>query len=246
MGGYSQVLYQKELIRCALEKEKSLKHFSRFVIMTGQDYPLVSNKQMFSWYEENSNLQMMLGINLTKNFLEKYGRFTMYHFLRDTKFRNYLYQRIASAACRKIMKYIPIRKNPYLLLGGEKWDIWMSSSYMSLTHDCAEHVYQMMLRKGIGRYFKFSFVPEEMMIPTIIFNSQFKSETCELPKDKYQGLISISRMEEFEYGKQIKVYDEKDYKSLLDSGKFFCRKVETGYSDNLMDMLDVHNMNVGG
>lgn len=238
-GGYSQVMYQKELLRCAFVTEKGQDHFSRFVIITGQDYPILSNIQMFDWYNKHPKQQILSGVNLTQNFPEDYHLFTMYHFFRDTHFKRYLYQIIASAVSRKLMRLVPLRKHPYLQIDGEKWDVWKSSSYIGLTHDCAQYVLEMMGREDICDYFLHSFVPEEMMIPTIVFNSKWKSESIEVQRSEYHGLISISMLEEFEYGQEIKVYNEDDLEYLLSCGKFSCRKVQTGFSDKLMDMLDV-------
>lgn len=237
-GGYSQVMYQKELLRCAFETEKGQDNFSRFVIITGQDYPILSNIQMFDWYNNHPKQQILSGVNLTQNFPEDYHLFMVYHFFRDTHFKKYLYQRIASAVSRKVMRLVPLRKHPYLQIDGEKWDVWKSSSYMCLTHDCAQYVLEMMERKDICDYFLHSFVPEEMMIPTVVFNSKWKSEAIEVQRSDYLGLISISMLEEFEYGQEIKVYED-DLEYLLSCGNFFCRKVQTGLSDKLMDMLDV-------
>lgn len=237
-GGYSQVMYQKELLRCAFETEKGQDNFSRFVIITGQDYPILSNIQMFDWYNNHPKQQILSGVNLTQNFPEDYHLFMVYHFFRDTHFKKYLYQRIASAVSRKVMRLVPLRKHPYLQIDGEKWDVW-KSSYMCLTHDCAQYVLEMMERKDICDYFLHSFVPEEMMIPTVVFNSKWKSEAIEVQRSDYLGLISISMLEEFEYGQEIKVYNEDDLEYLLSCGNFFCRKVQTGLSDKLMDMLDV-------
>lgn len=238
-GGYSQVMYQKELLRCAFETEKGQDNFSRFVIITGQDYPILSNIQMFDWYNNHPKQQILSGVNLMQNFPEDYHLFMVYHFFRDTHFKKYLYQRIASAVSRKVMRLVPLRKHPYLQIDGEKWDVWKSSSYMCLTHDCAQYVLEMMERKDICDYFLHSFVPEEMMIPTVVFNSKWKSEAIEVQRSDYLGLISISMLEEFEYGQEIKVYNEDDLEYLLSCGNFFCRKVQTGLSDKLMDMLDV-------
>ena len=58
---------------------------------------------------------------------------------------------------------------------------------------------------------------------------------------EYRGLIELSALEEFYYGKSIKVYTEDDFEYLISTGKFFCRKVETNTSDKLMKLLDVHN-----
>lgn len=236
-GGYSQVKYQKELLRCAFETEKEQEHFSHFVIITGQDYPILSNLQMFDWYNKHPGQQILSGVNLTQNFSEDYHLFTMYHFFRDTHFERYLYQRIASAVSRKLMRLVPLRKHPYLQIDGKKWDV-LKSSYMSLTHDCARYILEMMGRKDICDYFLHSFVPEEMMIPTIVFNSKWKSEAIEVQRSEYHSLISVSMLEEFEYGQEIKVYDEDDLEYLLSCGKFFCRKVQTRFSNKLMDMLD--------
>lgn len=238
-GGYSQVMYQKELLRCAFETEKGQDNFSRFVIITGQDYPILSNIQMFDWYNNHPKQQILFGVNLMQNFPEDYHLFMVYHFFRDTHFKKYLYQRIASAVSRKVMRLVPLRKHPYLQIDGEKWDVWKSSSYMCLTHDCAQYVLEMMERKDICDYFLHSFVPEEMMIPTVVFNSKWKSEAIEVQRSDYLGLISISMLEEFEYGQEIKVYNEDDLEYLLSCGNFFCRKVQTELSDKLMDMLDV-------
>lgn len=238
-GGYSQVMYQKELLRCAFETEKGQDNFSRFVIITGQDYPILSNIQMFDWYNNHPKQQILSGVSLTQNFPEDYHLFMVYHFFRDTHLKKYLYQRIASAVSRKVMRLVPLRKHPYLQIDGEKWDVWKSSSYMCLTHDCAQYVLEMMERKDICDYFLHFFVPEEMMIPTVVFNSKWKSEAIEVQRSDYLGLISISMLEEFEYGQEIKVYNEDDLEYLLSCGNFFCRKVQTGLSDKLMDMLDV-------
>lgn len=223
-GGYSQVMYQKELLRCAFETEKGQDNFSRFVIITGQDYPILSNIQMFDWYNNHPKQQILSGVNLTQNFPEDYHLFMVYHFFRDTHFKKYLYQRIASAVSRKVMRLVPLRKHPYLQIDGEKWDVWKSSSYMCLTHDCAQYVLEMMERKDICDYFLHSFVPEEMMIPTVVFNSKWKSEAIEVQRSDYLGLISISMLEEFEYGQEIKVYNEDDLEYLLSCGNFFVVK----------------------
>ena len=235
-GGYSQTLYQRELLRCALEAESNVFQFARFVIITGLDYPLISNLRMLKWYQIHPNEQLMMGANLTKCSPE---RLVMYQFLRDTKFRNPLYQRIASAVCRRIMKVIPIRRKPYIQLGCQRWDIWQSSAYMSLTHDCAKFVFDMMGKKEVIHFFRYTFAPDEKMIPTIIFNSEYGKNLQKL--DKYQSLISVSAMVHFDYGKSIKIYSEGDYEGLIHSEKMFCRKVVTGYSDKLLDLLDKHN-----
>lgn len=240
-GGYSQVMYQKELLLSAFTYEKK-GSFDRFVFITAQDYPLISNKTMMDYYLANPHKQILKGIDKTKYHKESYSNFTLYHFFRDTKFRSPRIKQLFSFGSRLLFRILPFRKKPYLVIGKEKWDIWQGSSYMSLTNDCACFVYEQMIsNKKLCNYFKYSFVPEEMLIPTIIFNSRFKSEAMVSEFTEYKGLIALSALEEFYYGKSIKIYTECDYNHLINSGKFFCRKVETNTGGKLMDMLDEHN-----
>ena len=239
-GGYSQVLYQKELLRAAFAKEKQF-HIDRFVLITAQDYPLVSNDKMIEFYLSNPHKQILKGLDKTEYHKEAYEQFTLYHFLRDTKFRSPRIKQMFSFVARVLLRILPFRKNPYVVFDKQKWHIWQASSYMSLTRDCARYVFEMMNNKKICDYFKYSFVPEEKVIPTIVFNSQFKNEAMISEYKEYRGLIELSALEEFYYGKSIKVYTEDDFEYLISTGKFFCRKVETNTSDKLMKLLDVHN-----
>lgn len=65
-GGLSQVKYQVEMLRTALAYEKGHPSFNRFVIITGQDYPLMSNEAIIKEYQNNPNKIYMTGINLSK------------------------------------------------------------------------------------------------------------------------------------------------------------------------------------
>lgn len=242
-GGYSQVQYQIELFNSAIRDEQTYGKYDRFVLITGQDYPLMSNADMVRMYETEKEKLFVRGLNKTLHHKKAYWQFTKYHFFRDTRFRNPRVKQLLSFTARLLFTILPIRKPPYLICDdGTKWDVWQASSYMSLTHQCVEYICSHMEQnKNISKYFRYSFVPEEKVVPTIIFNSSFKQYAEVSNFKEYRGLIFLSCLEEFEYGKSIKIYTEEDYDSLVQSGKLFCRKVETKISDKLMDMLDVHN-----
>lgn len=241
-GGYSQVLYQQGMLREALDYENTGIRFERFVIMTGQDYPLMSNASLVKYFNDKTK-PFMIGCNLSRECHdEKYmERVTLYHYLRDIKVRKPIFQRAFSLGARIIMRFLPIRKKPYLTVENKRLDVYYSSSYMALEHDAAAYILnEMSNNKELVRYFRTSFVPEELLIPTIVFNSKLKLGTMELP-DWRRGLIRVSALEYFEYGKSIKIFTQEDYDELLHCGKPFARKFVTGKSNELMDMLDKHN-----
>lgn len=242
MGGVNQVKYQKELLRSALAYERQDFQFDYFVIMTGQDYPLMSNRDLQHYYS-NPRHPMIVAENLTRDCHDrKYmERITVYHFLRDIRVRNRRLKQAFSFGARTLMRLLPFRKPPYLYVDGKRWDVYYSSSYMALDHETAEVAYHHLCNnKPLMRYFNTSYVPEELVIPSIICNTELRKQALVL-SDWKQGLIRVSNLEQFDYGKFIKVYTEDDYEELINCSKPFARKLETGKSDKLMDMLDKHN-----
>lgn len=236
------MLYQKELLRCALAYERNGIKFDRFVIITGQDYPLMSNKDLVQLYS-NPNRPFMIGENLTKTCDDKkyMERVTVYHFFRDIPVRSPKVKQAFSFGARIMMKILPFRKKPFLIVDNKQWDVCYASAMAAFSHKAASTVYHELVgNKVLNRYFKTCYAPDELVIPTIIFNSALKEDAFILPSWK-RGLNRVSNLEQFDYGKSIKVYTENDYDKLVNCGKPFARKLETGKSDKLMDLLDKHN-----
>lgn len=166
-------------------------------------------------------------------------RLTLYHF-RDihVRFLKDKTKRGISRLLLLIARLIPIRKRPYLNVGGNRWDVYLSSSYMCITMSLARYIWHIFKEhKEIGLYFKYSFVPEEMVIPTIVFNSSFGKHARLYQHQRYDGLISLSAVTYFDYGKGIKVFDERDINELLNSGRMFARKFNSMKSVALMSKL---------
>ena len=214
-GGWNQVLYQKLLLEAFLACPEP---YSRAVLISGQDYPLRSANQVREAFELYPRKQYVRGLNLSA--LDHPGplheKVVLYHFFRDLPCSPGL-KRFFSGSARQVMRILPIRKKPYLMVEGRRWDVYQASSYMALTRDCAQYVVsQMQENKTLMSYFRYSFVPEELVIPTILFNSPFREE-CEL--------------------KQVYVFREKDRDGLLSCGKLFARKMQSGISEPLMERL---------
>ena len=235
-GGWNQVNYQKELLKsCIISGVK----FERVFILTGQDYPLFSNSRIEEQLCKYPQKEYIKGLNLSVITSQKkvLNRIVLYHYCRDLRVP-YKIKKIFSFGCRIIMKLLPIRKKSYIMIDGQHYDVYMSSSYMCLTYDCAKYVYEeMCANKKLMKYFRWSFVPEEMVISTIIFNSRFK-ESATTINGIYRGLKNLSSVTYFNYDKTIHVFTIDDYKELKESDMMFARKMQTGISDSLMDIID--------
>lgn len=109
---------------------------------------------------------------------------------------------------------------------------------MYITMALAKYIYnEMRSNKAIHSYFVHSFAQDEMVIPTIVFNSQYKDRAMLYPYQRYDGLKSLSAITYFNYGKSIQVFDETNYDELMSSGKMFARKFSSTKSTKLMEML---------
>lgn len=237
-GGFNQVRYQQELLRVCLGSGSK---FYRIFILTGQDYPLLSNEEINKELAAHPQKEYIIGLDISNiaspSKIRK--KLVLYHFFRDMEGVSYQTKKIFSGASRLLMTLLPVRKKPYIVIQGKRWDVFQSSSYMCVTYELASCVYKEMLRnRKLMSYFKYSFVPEEMVIPTIVFNSPFRTRCEYYTKGTYDGLKYLSGITYFNYGKEIQTFTLNDYEELKRSGKMFARKFATGVSDSLMDKLD--------
>lgn len=208
--------------------------------MTAQDYPLWSKQEIVSELEANPSKEYILGLDITNITEPKKIRdkLVLYHFFRDIPVRSVKIKKIFSGGSRLIMQMLPFRKKPYLIVDGKQWDVFQASGYMCITVELAKYLYKVMDgNKEVEKYFKHSFVPEELVIPTIVFNSQFRNRAMLYPYQRYDGLKSLSAITYFNYGKSIQVFDETNFDELIQSGKMFARKFSSEKSARLMEIL---------
>jgi len=238
-GGWNQVKYQLLFLK---EMLNSPEHISRLFVITGQDYPLWSNQRIFFESQNYPKKIWMKGLNLTKlkGFSHMKRFLSIPHYFRDTDFHNDTIRHYITGIQRELfLRLLPNVRKPYVYIDGIICDIWQSSGYFSCNREVAMYILSVFKRNPkMVNYFKHSFVPEEIAIPTIIFNSKYKDNAMVSAKSEYEGLSSLATLHQFFYYKEIKTYTYRDYNELISSDKMFCRKVVTGLSDSLMDMID--------
>ena len=103
---------------------------------------------------------------------------------------------------------------------------------------CARYIYDKLCsERQLVRYFRTSFVPSELCIQTLVFNSPFASHAL-LYEGDYPGLSGLTPLHYIEYGHAIKNLTLEDLPVLYRSDKMFCRKVVSGVSDSLAEQID--------
>ena len=91
---------------------------------------------------------------------------------------------------------------------------------------------------ALNKYFKMCYAPDELYIPTIVLNSVFKRNASVLETSNFKALAPLHYLN---YIGHILSYDENDYDTLMTSGKIFVRKMISGKSEKLIEMIDKHN-----
>lgn len=235
-GGYSICEAEKMLLQESLNYNII---FNRFILLSGLDYPIWSNKKMINEYENNPQKIYMKAYNLSKVSTPSKipQRICTYHF-RDLKIENRLLRRCIVGGLMHIMNYVPIKKNNYIKVNNERWDIWGGSQWFNIPRECALFLLNALNNEGICNYFKTSFAPDELMVQTIIFNSKFKIYAEPLEENGiYPGLEKTTMTHYIEYNKGQKIFNEEDFNKLISSNKMFCRKLRTGISDKLIEKI---------
>lgn len=236
-GGWEQVEYQKELLAAVL---RSGIPYTRVVCLSGQDYPLWGNNAIHRYFEEHKETEFIMGMNVTHcTRANQRARVTHYHFFRDLAWKNLWWKNKLIVASRHLMKWVPVRKADTTMLANQKAEIYFGSDYWAITLPCARYVHdKLCTEKEMIRYFKTSFVPSELCVQTIVFNSPFGKHAL-LYEGDYPGLSGLTPLHYIEYGKAIKTFTVEEFPVLQRSGKMFCRKVVSGVSDTLVERINL-------
>lgn len=235
-GGWEQVAYQYELLRAALASGRT---YSHLVCLSGQDYPLWSNQRIHAFFNERAGREFICGHNLTHtDSLPQRQKITCVHPFRDLPWRSRRLKNLFVVASRRLLRTVGVRRRPTVRIGGRTCDVYFGSDYWALTPACAAYVVEILATQpGVARYFRTTFVPSELCIQTLVFNSPFAANAL-LHEGSYPGLSALTPLHFIDYGACIKELTTDDWPRLVASKKMFCRKVVTGPSDALALRID--------
>ena len=240
-GTIRQVDFQMALLKAAIDHPVTFDHI---FMLTGQDYPIWSNARITHWLAEQGEREQLCGACVNREgptYREQrklYQSFRPLFDLPHLSARNNL--RLA-VLYRKMRHVIGQKKPLWLTVDGQRWDLYKGSDYWCISEQLAKYIYNMYnTHPEIRRYFADSFAPSETLIQTIAFNSPQWAERCMLRKGEYPGLVALTPLHFIIYSGAIRIMQDFDYSMLIDSGKMFVRKLQSGRSDSLITLLDQH------
>lgn len=237
-GTILEVDYQMALIKAAVSHPV---HFDRIFFLSGMDYPLWSNDRITRWLEAQGDREILCGMRMDTDAINQQQK-DIYSIARPFfavgAFSNKTNQRL-SIICRKVKKALGMRKELSLNVDGCRWSLCKGSAWWCISEELAAYIYKMYTTKPeIRRYFIDSFGQAETIIQTIAFNTPEWAEKCMIVEGEYPGLAALTPLHFIIYEPVIKIMDEGDYDMLMESGRMFTRKLLSGRSDKLVQMLN--------
>ncbi len=235
-GTFLQVDYQLLLLRAALAHPT---RFHRLIMLSGLDYPLVSNDAIRQWIAAQGEQETLPCYCLNTPTLPKdlYDNYTTPRLL----FRHLPMWPATklSILCRRTLAFFGYHRPLTLTVGGQRWDFYKSSSWFCISEALAQYVVNTYDRHPeIRKNFEHTFGPDETMIPTIVMNSPQWAARCPLVQGRYPGLAGLTPIHYIIYDPIIQVMTLNHLPKLKASGKLFARKFVSGQSDALVARLN--------
>jgi hypothetical protein len=207
------------LLNSFREVRETGKTYDFISVMSGQDYPIKPITNLYNSLEKNSGRNFICFEEGGDWWHEAMHRIHKYHFTNFGFKGRYRIQFFLNAL-------LPQRKFPlpYKLYGGPR------AMCMTLTMDCAAYILKFIeSNKKLRRFIRFTWGPDEFLIPTLIMNSEFKQTVI---NDNFY-YIDWSRG-----GPNPKTLTSEDYNMLVTSDKMLARKFDLAKDAAIFDLLD--------
>jgi len=193
-------------------------------LLTAQDYPLKSNKDIMTFLEANKGKEFISYAQMPTPFWIPAGgiwRVERYHF-DGVRYGRFL---------RKLAHwFLPKRKPPmgFTAYGGSTW--WC------LTYECVKYVLDFIENNpNFVRFYKRAHIPDEMFFATIIMNSPFAENA--VSKITGRELQDDIRYLRWNMAHPVLLRKE-DLDTLIASGKLFARKFDDTVDGEIIDMVE--------
>lgn len=210
------------------------KKYERFITISGLDYPIKNNREI---YEEFSTPQVefIMGYPLKQHDRHKVE---CIYFMKKG-IVNKIYNRITYTLYHKLS--ICLKKSRLQLFTGEEWEFYFAPQWHALSFEFVEYMLsQLNNHPEILQRFAHSYAPDEILIPTILFNSPYKNKALCSSAPDGTSYDEVSTIHYLNYSPVIEVFDENSFDRLVHSGKCFARKLNSNKSESLIEMLDKH------
>lgn len=238
-GSFSAIRATLELMKEAVSSNVS---FDRYVLLQNLDYPLKSNTQIEAFFTEYSDKEFIrackIGQSKDRHFQ---GKYKLYHDYEDKFYRSdKSVPKKLIHGVKKIVRSIPrLAFDGVIKEDGKEYPLYYGAAQWALTDECVRYILDFAdSHPGFNAEMEHIQFPDEEYFHTIVHNSDFKYRCIKYDEPEKRWLVNWRNIHYFEYPAEITVFETKDFDKLIQKEELFCRKVRTGVSDELMDLID--------
>lgn len=239
-GGYNAIEATLELIRSALASPKD---YDYYVLLQNLDYPIKSNQEIYSFFEDNNGKEFIRGCNIARikdwHYAKKYriynNRDNDFYIKNNSKRKKLLHN------CWLGMRSITTIFFPGVIKENDEFlNIHYGAAQWAVTKECAKYfIHFEKTHPKFNERMRHIQFPDEEYFQTIVHNSNFKTHCIKYDEPVQRWLVNWRNLHYFEYPKEITVFEEKDFERIMaQKNVLFIRKVRSRISDKLMDRID--------
>lgn len=243
-GGYNAIEATFELLRAALLSKKK---YDYFVLLQNLDYPIRSNAYIEKFFEKNKGTEFIRGCKIARSKDWHYTRKYKIYNKRDDDF--YITNH---SVIRKYMRYFRLTLQSTTTIGfngvikenNQSYNIYYGAAQWGITRECAKYIVEFeKTHPNFNNRMKHIQFPDEEYFHTVVHNSEFKYRCMKYDEPEKRWLVNWRNLHYFEFPKEVTVFNEKDFDKIIKQDVLFIRKVKSGISERLMDMIDEFSEN---
>lgn len=232
-GSINEVEYQMELVRAALN---SGEQYERLITLSGMDYPVWSKEQIVQFFEQDREKEYLTAIDVSFPWKMSaiYQQYFFWIHKPDSGWKYYV-SRGLGRMLRMLGIKKPLRKN----IGGKTYKLYKGAAWWAITPRLAKVIlHEWDTNINLRDWLKHCMCPAELFAQTVVFNDNEWQARCMFDNEKYSLPMHTPLTYITWVNKEIKTLDESNYDKIMQSNKMFCRKVVTGKSDALVEMIN--------
>ena len=233
-GSINEVEYQMELVRAALNRDEQ---FERLITISGMDYPVWSKEQIVQFFEQDREKEYLTAIDCSYPWHAS-AIYQQYFFWVHKPGSGWKYY--VTRALGRTLRLLGVKKPLRRKIGDKTYKLYKGAAWWAITPGLAKVIlHEWDTNEELKDWLKWCMCPAELFAQTVAFNDESWKEKCIEHRGKKWGLPLLTPLTYIEWrGRGLIVeLDEADYDRIIQSGKMFCRKIVSGKSDALVEMI---------
>ncbi len=236
-AAWSMTVVYLELLLAAFNCDKQ---YDRFVFLTGQDYPLMTNQEIIAEFDAHSDVEYIMAYNIVTSTVPTDQNKIRKRWFFENPFNRPLPRRIWASVMYRFVTKPFSRRHITVPLGGKQVDPYFGQMLSAFTREGAKLLLDVYQNDAeYNKVMKHVHASVEHYWQTVIFNSPLRVKTIQGGAEhEITDHFGWAPLHYHTYIDDCSIYTEKDYDELICCGYMFFRKVVPGQSDSLMDRID--------